>query len=190
MTSVVNRYYDPATDEFLSIDPDVATTNQPYLFTNDDPQNAEDPLGLLSYDPCPSGNKSCLKKARADAMDATNALVAAVNVVRSHVGDIATVVAIGVCIGTIGTGCAIATALAYGARVIQRSEEGVPIISAANLIDAGITAASGGLLAGPSALGGAALEDSPTLTYLLRVHTALPDILGWGAGQATNSDIP
>ena len=46
MTSAINRYYDPTTDEFLSIDPDVATTDQPYVFTNDDPLNAEDPLGL------------------------------------------------------------------------------------------------------------------------------------------------
>ncbi len=30
----------------MSIDPDVATTNQPYVFTNDDPLNEEDPLGL------------------------------------------------------------------------------------------------------------------------------------------------
>jgi hypothetical protein len=43
----INRYYDPLTDEFLSIDPDVATTDQAYLFTNDDPLNAEDSLGLL-----------------------------------------------------------------------------------------------------------------------------------------------
>jgi hypothetical protein len=42
----INRYYDPTTDEFLSIDPDVAQTDQPYVFTNDDPLNAEDPLGL------------------------------------------------------------------------------------------------------------------------------------------------
>jgi hypothetical protein len=30
----------------LSVDPDVAATDQPYVFTNDDPLNAEDPLGL------------------------------------------------------------------------------------------------------------------------------------------------
>lgn len=42
---VINRYYDPTTDQFLSIDPDVTTTYQPYVFTNDDPLNAEDPLG-------------------------------------------------------------------------------------------------------------------------------------------------
>jgi hypothetical protein len=46
VTSVINRYYDPTTDQFLSIDPAVAQTDQPYVFTNDDPLNAEDPLGL------------------------------------------------------------------------------------------------------------------------------------------------
>jgi RHS repeat-associated protein len=44
---LINRYYDPATDQFLSIDPDVATTNQPYVFTNDDPLNGTDPTGLF-----------------------------------------------------------------------------------------------------------------------------------------------
>jgi RHS repeat-associated protein len=43
---LINRYYDPTTDQFLSVDPDVATTDQPYVFTDDDPLNAEDPLGL------------------------------------------------------------------------------------------------------------------------------------------------
>ena len=43
---LINRYYDPTTDQFLSIDPAVAQTDQPYVFTNDDPLNAEDPSGL------------------------------------------------------------------------------------------------------------------------------------------------
>jgi hypothetical protein len=51
VTSVVDRYYDPTTDQFLSVDPDVATTNQPYVFTNDDPLNAEDPTGLKGGGP-------------------------------------------------------------------------------------------------------------------------------------------
>jgi hypothetical protein len=42
----VNRYYDPPTDQFLSVDPDVAETGQPYAFTGDDPLNLVDPLGL------------------------------------------------------------------------------------------------------------------------------------------------
>jgi uncharacterized protein RhaS with RHS repeats len=43
----INRYYDPSTDQFLSVDPDVQTTDQPYAFVNDNPLNSEDPLGLV-----------------------------------------------------------------------------------------------------------------------------------------------
>jgi len=45
VTSVINRYYDPSTDQFISVDPAVAQTNQPYVFTNDNPLNSTDPLG-------------------------------------------------------------------------------------------------------------------------------------------------
>ena len=77
MTSVINRYYDPTTDEFLSIDPDVAATDQPYVFTDDDPLNAEDPLGL---DPSLGGIESnkkmalvavALKSSKSKASEAT-----------------------------------------------------------------------------------------------------------------------
>ncbi|HVA53740.1 MAG TPA: RHS repeat-associated core domain-containing protein, partial [Acidimicrobiales bacterium] len=50
----INRYYDPTTDQFISIDPMVAQTSQPYVFTNDNPLNAEDPMGLQG-DPCYGG---------------------------------------------------------------------------------------------------------------------------------------
>jgi hypothetical protein len=46
VNSVINRYYDPTTDQFLSIDPFVSATHQPYLYTNEDPLNTEDPDGL------------------------------------------------------------------------------------------------------------------------------------------------
>jgi len=42
----VNRYYDPSSYQFLSIDPKVGTTLQPYAFVGGDPLNATDPLGL------------------------------------------------------------------------------------------------------------------------------------------------
>jgi len=45
---VVDRYYDPTTDQFLSVDPDVVETGQPYAYTGDDPLNATDPLGLMA----------------------------------------------------------------------------------------------------------------------------------------------
>jgi hypothetical protein len=44
--SLVNRYYDPATGEFLSVDPLVQETGEPYAYTEDDPVNGADPLGL------------------------------------------------------------------------------------------------------------------------------------------------
>jgi hypothetical protein len=43
---LVGRYYDPATGQFLSVDPLVDETGQPYAYTGDDPINALDPSGL------------------------------------------------------------------------------------------------------------------------------------------------
>ena len=40
-------YYDPNADQFISIDPAVSVTGQPYTFTGDNPLNATDPLGRL-----------------------------------------------------------------------------------------------------------------------------------------------
>jgi RHS repeat-associated protein len=42
---LVHRYYDPSTGQFLSVDPELATTNQPYVYTGDDPVNETDPTG-------------------------------------------------------------------------------------------------------------------------------------------------
>jgi RHS repeat-associated protein len=42
---LVNRYYDPATEQFLSVDPYLAETGEPYTYTNGDPVNETDPDG-------------------------------------------------------------------------------------------------------------------------------------------------
>ena len=46
---LVNRYYNPATDQFLTVDPDVGTTHQPYEYAGDDPVEGTDPSGLYTY---------------------------------------------------------------------------------------------------------------------------------------------
>ncbi|MGH9019566.1 MAG: hypothetical protein ACRDV0_00905 [Acidimicrobiales bacterium] len=59
----INRYYDPGTDQFLSIDPAVAVTGQPYVFTNDNPQNSTDPLGTLATAIMAGGYQSAAQQA-------------------------------------------------------------------------------------------------------------------------------
>jgi RHS repeat-associated protein len=43
---LTNRYYDPGTAQFLSVDPDVSTTLQPYAYANGNPVSDTDPSGL------------------------------------------------------------------------------------------------------------------------------------------------
>jgi RHS repeat-associated protein len=43
---LINRYYDPSTGQFVSVDPMVNETNQPYAYAGDDPVNGVDPSGL------------------------------------------------------------------------------------------------------------------------------------------------
>ena len=43
---LLNRYYDPKTEQFISVDPKVAQTGQPYSYAGDDPVNGCDPNGL------------------------------------------------------------------------------------------------------------------------------------------------
>jgi RHS repeat-associated protein len=46
---LVNRYYDPATAQFTSVDPDLSTTGQPYEYAGDDSVNQGDPDGLYCF---------------------------------------------------------------------------------------------------------------------------------------------
>ena len=42
------RYYDPATTQFMTVDPDIDATQAAYTYANDDPLNASDPSGLCA----------------------------------------------------------------------------------------------------------------------------------------------
>jgi RHS repeat-associated protein len=41
----INRYYDPSTGQFISVDPDLSQTNEPYAYTDDNPATLTDPTG-------------------------------------------------------------------------------------------------------------------------------------------------
>jgi RHS repeat-associated protein len=46
---LINRYYNPATGQFLSVDPELAETGQPYQYGDADPANTTDPTGTKGW---------------------------------------------------------------------------------------------------------------------------------------------
>lgn len=48
----MHRYYDPATRQFLSVDPLAGVTGQPYVYAGDNPVNWGDPSGLAVFSQC------------------------------------------------------------------------------------------------------------------------------------------
>ncbi len=50
------RWYDPATGQFLNVDPALAITQAPYAYANDDPVNNVDPSGLFCWGVCSISN--------------------------------------------------------------------------------------------------------------------------------------
>jgi RHS repeat-associated protein len=43
---LINRYYDPQTGQFISVDPELSVTGQPYEYASADPVSGNDPTGL------------------------------------------------------------------------------------------------------------------------------------------------
>jgi uncharacterized protein RhaS with RHS repeats len=49
---LVHRYYDPATGQFLTVDPALSLTQAPYQYAESDPANKSDRLGLWNFNVC------------------------------------------------------------------------------------------------------------------------------------------
>jgi RHS repeat-associated protein len=67
LTYNINRYYDATTGQFTSVDPDLASTLQPYAYAGDNPVSDTDPDGLfkgVTYKPVcgPSGCVNIVKR--------------------------------------------------------------------------------------------------------------------------------
>jgi RHS repeat-associated protein len=46
---LINRYYHPQMGQFLSVDPAIGQTWQPYQYANGDPVTMTDPTGMCTY---------------------------------------------------------------------------------------------------------------------------------------------
>jgi RHS repeat-associated protein len=90
------RTYDPNTAQFLSVDPEVEVTHQPYTYTEDNPVNGGDPTGLCNANPF---SESFWTKG---------------NCISENTGQVGEAAAIGVCVVASGGYCLGAAAAAYG----------------------------------------------------------------------------
>ncbi len=89
-------------------------TGQPYSYAENDPLNGTDPLGLCSINPF--SNQSCVSSA---AQAVGGVVSTAVHFVVKHRGALADIGAGVVCIGTVGSGCLAAVAIAAGVNAQQ-----------------------------------------------------------------------
>ena len=131
---LVNRYYDPATGVFVSVDPLVAVTGQMYEYADNKPVDAVDPNGLSWYDP--------------------SWVHSATNWTSHHFGTIASIVAGGACLAVTAGTCAVLILSATALEVAQQYRNGTAstssvlgavAIGAASAATAGIGGAFEGL---------------------------------------------
>jgi len=56
---LINRFYEPATGQFIALDPQIDQTLQPYAYTNGNPVSETDPTGLSATGACAHAQPSC-----------------------------------------------------------------------------------------------------------------------------------
>jgi RHS repeat-associated protein len=141
------RWYDPSTGQFLSVDPDVAKTQQPYSYANDNPIDNTDPTGR-----CPFYSLSCDANDVGSVASSVGGAVASAAPVVAPVVD---VVAGAACI--VADPCALVVA---GATIVQEglvaAQAGyTPGYNAEDALTAQVGIVSGDALAGLGSLAAA-----------------------------------
>jgi len=153
--SPVHRYYDPATEQFLSVDPLANVTGTSYAFAADDPVNAFDPNGLdcgifsfacSAYDATAGG----VKTAAAATGHAVNEALPDIHKYLGELGSAASLCAVvtseTVIVGAIcGSLAVVATAASAGAGVALYAEGRESGTTALFDVGAAATAGLGGV---------------------------------------------
>ncbi len=140
LTYNIGRYYDPTTGQFLSVDPLVAQTSEPYSYVAGDPINATDPDGAcgpggaLGSGPCLSEIEHTASAAANDAKDVGQGLVsagetiynggaAAVEYVAGHPIILNSIALVGATVATVATDGA-TSELLYAELEVTFTEDG------------------------------------------------------------------
>jgi hypothetical protein len=140
---VVGRYYDPATGQFLSVDPNVEQTLEAYLYVADNPVSGHDPTGMFNVGfadrNCSLGGKDVCPRSQGGGFlfvfvrAIGNIAHTAAHAVASHAGEIATAASLvalaipGVDVVDLGVvaGLSVNGALALSANVVAITVGGV-----------------------------------------------------------------
>jgi RHS repeat-associated protein len=136
------RHYHPSTGQFLTRDPIVELTQEPYGYASANPANMTDPLGLFSIGDAWDATGGRAVSAVADVAETVREAAQDTGefIVRNR-GTIATAVALGGCfIPAVGwVGCAAASAVAFAVRTEQRFSDGSETAFRDSVIDGGFT---------------------------------------------------
>lgn len=146
------------------------------------------PSEVVTYTPPPRPAKPKHPGCLSSILSAFSCLGHAVS---RHIGTIASVASIGVCIAFSAGICAVGAMVAFGARVLQRAQEGVSVMSSENLVDGLATVASMGLVGAGSiaaeggSIGGTDMEEaSKAVQKAMNLNGVLPDVAGLSLNRA------
>jgi hypothetical protein len=167
---------------FLQTDPIPGGSANAYDYANQDPINNYD-LGGTAAARCPSP-RACAQRAAGllAAAHESRWLNSVARVIAQNRGAFATVLAAAVCASSLGAGCLILTGVAF----LVRSQERGRGHGAEDASDAIATIFGLGLVGGTSFLGEGAFEEGSGYATFLKIHAALPDLFGAGAGVAAS----
>jgi RHS repeat-associated protein len=167
------RVYDPATAQFMSVDPLETLTREPYSYATDNPLNYYDPSGLFLGIPGTPTNGEVLgaasQGAETVAQGVTEGAEAVGHYVATHPGQIAEYAAVGACVFGGPVTCAAMTGLAFLANTAANAASSCGFSWGREGLIAGETAIGalpGASLAIPEALGLAAEAPPAVNAYL------------------------
>jgi RHS repeat-associated protein len=165
------REYDPATAQFMTVDPLETITREPYSYAADNPPSYYDPSGLFLGIPGTPTDEEVIGAAKEGVetvgQGVTEGAEAVGHYVATHPGQIAEYAAVGACVFGGPGACAVATAIAFGVNT------GANVFSSC-----GFSVGREGLIAGEALLGA-----------LPGAGLAVPEALGLtaDAGPAVNA---